>query len=122
MLIRRVTMTSTIRRKPEIGGAEIGSSDDDGSPRNAIPEIIHTSKFKTSPTDLTSLKKRSAQPHRGLAVARLLEVTVATGAADRVPGVGGGVVGGPGRKPPRGGGGRRRRVVVGGGEREEREK
>lgn len=121
MLIRRVTMATAVSRKPEIRGAEIGSSDDDRSPRNAIPEVIDTSELKTSPADLPSLKKRGAQAYRGLAVARLLEIAISTRAADGVPGVGGCVVGGSRREPPRGGEGRRRRIVVGGGEREDRE-
>lgn len=71
MLIRRVTMASTLSREAIIRRTEISNSDNDRGSRNTPPEVLHTAKLKAGTADLSAFKQRLAEPHSGHAIACL---------------------------------------------------
>lgn len=101
MSIRRITLSPTIGRKSVIRRTKIRRRNDNRSPRNTPPEILHAPHLEARATDLPPLEQRRAQPRRRLPVPCLLQVAVAARAADHVPRIGGGVVGGVRRSPLR---------------------
>lgn len=113
MLVRGVAVAPRVGGEPVVGRAEVGGGDDQRRPRDAPPEVVDAPELEARAADLAALEEGLAEPRGGHAVPGPREVPVAARAADGVPGVGRGVVGGPGG-PPLGegggpGGGRRRR-------------
>lgn len=105
MLVRGVAVAAPVGGEPVVRRAEVGGGDDQRRPRDAPPEVLDAPELEARAADLAALEQGLAEPHGGHPVPGPREVAVAARAADGVPGVGRGVVGGPGGPPLGEGGG-----------------
>lgn len=115
MLVRRVTSAASLGGETIVGRTEVSGGDDNGGSRDTPSEVLDAPEFEAGTADLAAFEERLTETHGGHAVTGSDEVTVAARAADGVPGICGGVVGGVGRSPF-GEGRRRRRRRRGSGE------
>lgn len=53
-----------VRREAVVGSAEIGSGEHDGSPRQAVAQLLHAPHLVTAAARRALLEQRIAQPRR----------------------------------------------------------
>lgn len=105
MVVRGIAVAAPVGGEPVVRRAEVGGGDDQRGPGDAPPKVVDAPELEARSADLAALEEGLAEPRGGHAVPGLREVAVPARATDGVPGIGRGVVGGPGGSPLREGGG-----------------